>query len=184
MTYNIKKIAHELDETARGLAYYGNALYVAMDIPGMSQSERLCIQAHLHGTDTASDGWRLQRIAIRLLEDKFEVTEHCIMTAVYLNSEESASIVMPDGAIHSNGFTIGKSYAGTRTFCDRTKHMPWVVINDNGDERSVDHLGDGGGHLYWGSSTVGRFIIQVMAEHSVKVLMSNVNRKSYSANKA
>lgn len=167
MTYDLKQIAHELDETAAGRAHYGNALYVAMDIPGMSQSERLCLQAHIQGTDTAYDGWRLQRIAMRVRESAptFEVTEHCIMTAVYLNGAENRHI-------YTNGFTIGKSYAGTRTYCERTTRMPWTVINDNGHERMVDHLGDGGGHLFSGSFTAGRFIIQIMTEHSVKVLMS------------
>lgn len=98
-------------------------------------------------------------------DEKFEVTEHCIMTAVYLNGAWNRTI-------YTNGFTIGRTYKGTRTYCERTKRMPWTVINDNGHERSVDHLGDGAGHLTDYTGTAGRFIIQVMTEHSAKALTS------------
>lgn len=66
MTYDTKRIAKELTATALGNAYYGNALYVARDIPGVTDDDRLVLQRYLEGSQVATDSLRLQEIAIQL----------------------------------------------------------------------------------------------------------------------
>ena len=64
----MENIARELDQTASGYAYHGNALYVARDMPNLSDDDRECLDRWLTGTQTAADGWQLQDIAIKLRE--------------------------------------------------------------------------------------------------------------------
>lgn len=63
MKYDAIKIANELNATALGEAYHGNALYVARDIPCVTKNDVQCLNKWLNGTNTASDGWRLQEIS-------------------------------------------------------------------------------------------------------------------------
>ena len=72
MKYDNKKIAHELDCTAEGGAYYGNALYVSLDFPFLTENDRDCLRRYMHGSNTAADRFRLQDIAI-LIRNKWEV---------------------------------------------------------------------------------------------------------------
>ena len=66
--YDEARIAREIWLTARGSHYYGNALYVAMDMPCIvaAPEQRAAIQRYLNGTQTAEDHIRLQE-AVRLI---------------------------------------------------------------------------------------------------------------------
>lgn len=64
--YDNRAIAAELGKTARGDAYFGNALYVAKDIPGLTDGERECIGRWLTGTQRGTDHVRLQDIATKI----------------------------------------------------------------------------------------------------------------------
>lgn len=66
MKYDSKQIARELQATAQGDAYYGNALYVARDMPQITGNDRDCLTRWLFGTQTSSDRFRLQDIAIEI----------------------------------------------------------------------------------------------------------------------
>jgi hypothetical protein len=165
MAYDKQQIAHELDETAAGRAHYGNALYVALDFPGLSKSDRLCIQSWIHGTaTTATASWHLERIAITIREGEAPramVREHCLMTAVYLQGMELRDIF-------TNGFTIGKTYKGQRSYLPTgSAPLPWLVYADDGQERFIRSDGHGGAHLYNRTGTAGRFIIEELHTHTV-----------------
>ena len=72
--YDNYQIAKELIATALGEAYYGNALYVALDIPVLTDEERYCIMRYLDGTACASkvhsmDHVELQHIAHKIAAD-------------------------------------------------------------------------------------------------------------------
>ena len=66
--YDEQRIAYELWLTARGSHYYGNALYVAMDMPIIvaAPALRQTILRYLNGTQSAADHIRLQE-ASRLI---------------------------------------------------------------------------------------------------------------------
>lgn len=68
MSYDAFTIAKELNSTALGEAYYGNALYVARDLPCVTRNGVQCLNRWLNGTNTASDGWKLQEISIYIKE--------------------------------------------------------------------------------------------------------------------
>jgi hypothetical protein len=68
MSYDAFQIAKELNATALGESYYGNALYVARDIPCVTHNDVQCLNRWLNGTNTASDGWRLQEISSYISE--------------------------------------------------------------------------------------------------------------------
>ena len=66
--YDEARIAHELRLTASGQSYYGNALYVALDIPCITASpeHKTAIQRYLRGTQIATDHIRLQEAAMMI----------------------------------------------------------------------------------------------------------------------
>jgi len=66
MKYNNEQIAKELTKTALCSGYYGNALYVAKDIPGLTEDERWVVLRYLHGVQKASDRLALQDIANKI----------------------------------------------------------------------------------------------------------------------
>ena len=68
MTYDPARIAHELTETALGNSYYGNSLYVALDLPCITNNDRDCIIRWLYGSELIQDKFRLQEIAITIRE--------------------------------------------------------------------------------------------------------------------
>lgn len=68
MSYNAVTIANELNATALGESYHGNALYVARDIPCVTHNDVQCLNRWLNGTNTTSDGWRLQEISSYIKE--------------------------------------------------------------------------------------------------------------------
>jgi len=63
MTHDLYAIAKELDQTAQGISYHGNALHAARVVPCVTANDVQCINKWLHGTNTPSDGFRLQEIA-------------------------------------------------------------------------------------------------------------------------
>lgn len=70
MPYTIKQIANELQATAQGDAYYGNALYVARDLPEVTHNDKACLTRWIHGTQTSADRFRLQDIVIEILKNQ------------------------------------------------------------------------------------------------------------------
>jgi hypothetical protein len=70
MKYTPQKIAEELIKTALGETYYGNALYVAMDFPCVTESEKRCLHRWMHGANLNIDHVTLQDIAYKIMEFK------------------------------------------------------------------------------------------------------------------
>jgi hypothetical protein len=66
MNYDAQRIAQELDQTAQGYSYYGNALYVAMGMPGVTDDERRMLHRYMNGSELTTDRLRLQELAIKL----------------------------------------------------------------------------------------------------------------------
>lgn len=64
--YGPKQIAKELMATALGKAYYGNALYVAKDIPVLTDEERFVLLRWLDGSQCGTDWRELQLIAHKI----------------------------------------------------------------------------------------------------------------------
>ena len=67
--YDKIQIAKELIATALGEAYHGNALYVAKDIPVLTDDERWVIFRWLNGSQVATDSMRLQDISHKIAAD-------------------------------------------------------------------------------------------------------------------
>lgn len=67
--YSPKQIARELMATALGEAYHGNALYVAKDIPVLTDEERWVLLRWLDGSQCGSDWRELQMIAQKVAAD-------------------------------------------------------------------------------------------------------------------
>jgi hypothetical protein len=63
--YDAAQVAREILATARGEAYYGNALYVAMDMPCIiaAPEQRHAIARYLKGTQICTDHIRLSEAA-------------------------------------------------------------------------------------------------------------------------
>lgn len=68
MTYTALKIAQELQATAQGDAYFGNALYVARDLPCVTKNDIQCLNRWLNGTQTSVDRFRLQDMVVYITE--------------------------------------------------------------------------------------------------------------------
>ena len=64
--YNNKRIAWELERTAMGDGYYGNALYVAMDMAQTTQTDREVLHRYMHGSNLKTDHVKLQDLAMRI----------------------------------------------------------------------------------------------------------------------
>lgn len=64
MSYNHIQISKELDATALGDSYHGNALYVARDMPWATHNDKLMLTRWLNGSQTSSDFHALQDFAI------------------------------------------------------------------------------------------------------------------------
>lgn len=69
MKYDRKQIAFELQATAQGDAYYGNALYVARDLPETTLNDKQCLTRWMYGTQTSEDRFRLQDIVINVMRE-------------------------------------------------------------------------------------------------------------------
>ncbi len=66
LAYTLSRIAKELDDTALGNAYYGNALRVAKDVPGVDAEERALLDRYATGAQRGTDHVALQQLAIEL----------------------------------------------------------------------------------------------------------------------
>jgi hypothetical protein len=64
--YNAKRIAWELERTAMGDGYYGNALYVAMDMPQTTKNDREMLHRYMCGSNLKTDHVKLQDLAMRI----------------------------------------------------------------------------------------------------------------------
>ena len=64
--YNRKRIGWELERTAMGDGYYGNALRVAKDIPGLTDQDRAVLDRYATGAQHGTDYIALQDIAMRV----------------------------------------------------------------------------------------------------------------------
>lgn len=64
--YNHKRIGWELERTAMGDGYYGNALRVAKDIPGLTDQDRAVLDRYATGAQHGTDHIALQDIAMRV----------------------------------------------------------------------------------------------------------------------
>lgn len=64
--YNEKQIAWELERTALGDGFYGNALRVAKDLPGVTADDRALLDKFATGNARSTDHVRLQELALRL----------------------------------------------------------------------------------------------------------------------
>lgn len=62
--YDNVQIAKELEATANGESYYGNALYVALDLPWATANDKAMLHRYLHGSELKTDRHRLQDFAI------------------------------------------------------------------------------------------------------------------------
>jgi hypothetical protein len=69
MPYDNKQIAKELQATAQGDSYYGNALYVALDFPFLSKKDKDCLHRYMQGAELRKDRFQLQDIAISILNN-------------------------------------------------------------------------------------------------------------------
>ncbi|MDV7397958.1 hypothetical protein RZS08_41540, partial [Arthrospira platensis SPKY1] len=54
-TYDITRIAWELNQTALGNAHYGNALRVAKEMPGVTSEDRSLLDRFATGTHSGTD---------------------------------------------------------------------------------------------------------------------------------
>lgn len=66
--YDLSRVADELDTTAEGISYYGNALYVAQDFDFLNDFDRAILRRWLNGSQTKADCFSLFHIATKIRE--------------------------------------------------------------------------------------------------------------------
>lgn len=64
--YNRARIAWELERTALNDGFYGNALRVAKDLPGVGSEDRALLDRYATGQQAGTDHIALQALAIRI----------------------------------------------------------------------------------------------------------------------
>lgn len=64
--YNAARIAWELERTAMGDGFHGNALRVAKDIPGLTDADRTLLDRYATGRNSGTDHVALQDLALRI----------------------------------------------------------------------------------------------------------------------
>jgi len=64
--YNAQRIGWELERTAMGDGHHGNALRVAMDVPGITAEDKAVLQRYATGRDCGTDHVALQEIAMKV----------------------------------------------------------------------------------------------------------------------
>lgn len=64
--YNAKRIAWELERTAMGDGFHGDALRAAKDIPTLTPEDRSLLDRYATGHQTAADSQALQQLAMRI----------------------------------------------------------------------------------------------------------------------
>lgn len=63
MKYDNKKIADELEATANGSSYFGNALCVARDFPWTTHNDKAMLTRYMFGSELLTDKARLIEFA-------------------------------------------------------------------------------------------------------------------------
>jgi len=103
-TYNARRIGWELERTAMGDGYFGNALRVAMDIPGIDDADKAVLQRYATGRQHGVDHVCLQNIAKKVYFSetvpkcktmtKKEVLDriHLLNDEVYANEKENLAM--------------------------------------------------------------------------------------------
>ena len=74
-TYDIARIAWELNQTALGNAHYGNALRVAKEMPGVTSEDRSLLDRFATGNHSGTDHVGLQDLASRLTQSADDRTQ-------------------------------------------------------------------------------------------------------------
>jgi hypothetical protein len=75
--YNTPQIAWELQETASGNAYHGNALRVAKDVPGVTDDDRALLDRYATGANRGTDHVALQDLALRIRYGAPRTCDNC-----------------------------------------------------------------------------------------------------------
>ena len=63
MRYDHKKVADELEAIAKGINYFGNALYVARDFPWTTGNDRDMLTRFMYGSELLTDKGKLLEFA-------------------------------------------------------------------------------------------------------------------------
>ncbi len=66
------RIARQLERTAMGDDYYGNALYEAMDMPQTTKKDREMLHRYMCGSNIRTDHVALQDLAMRICANAAE----------------------------------------------------------------------------------------------------------------
>lgn len=66
--YNALRIAWELERTAKGDGYFGNALRVAKDMNGITDSDRSLLDRYATGLHHGTDHVALQALAMKIMK--------------------------------------------------------------------------------------------------------------------
>ena len=88
--YGFRRIGWELERTAMGDGFYGNALRVAKDIPGITPEERSLLDRYATGNNKGMDHMRLQDLAMRI---------HWMEAPVAMLANAPAAPALPKDAI-------------------------------------------------------------------------------------
>lgn len=83
--YTLSRIAWEIDQTALGNSFFGNALHVAKDVIGLSDEQKELLTRFAHGTQQGTDHVGLQSVANRLRE--IESSESALQELTDLSQE-------------------------------------------------------------------------------------------------
>lgn len=67
--YTAQRIAWELERTALGDGFFGHALRVAKDIPGISGQDKALLDRYAAGLQTRTDHVALQQLALKIHKD-------------------------------------------------------------------------------------------------------------------
>jgi hypothetical protein len=63
MKYDHTNIAEELEATAKGSSYFGNALYVARDFPWATHNDKALLTRYMYGSELLTDKDKLIEFA-------------------------------------------------------------------------------------------------------------------------
>lgn len=62
----LNTIADELEATALNKGFFGNALYTAMNIPGITYNDRILLSKWLRGAQRVADNIALQNLSVKI----------------------------------------------------------------------------------------------------------------------
>jgi hypothetical protein len=87
-SYGLARIAWELERTAKGDGYYGNALRVAKDIPGIDAQARSLLDRYASGSQGHTDHVQLQELALFI---DGMARQQALLMGDFTDSEDSPS---------------------------------------------------------------------------------------------